>query len=148
MVRAGSAGPVVVRASSRRRSSAVRRSGEVNTAVWRGRNMLVPSARRSSAGTDARSGGVSWTDCASAASTTRPRVVVRSRVVAKRTPASCREVSACRFHRRQVDRRSPTTATTCPAIPATVASDRLSAANSCWPRLPSLTSRAAHTSAG
>ncbi len=83
-VTSGTVGPVVVWARSRRQSSAASRASEENRAECLGRNTLVPSGRRNSAGLDASSGGVSRSDTASAASTTIARTASRSTVVANR----------------------------------------------------------------
>ena len=75
-------GPVVVRARSRRRSSAANSTSEENTVECFGRNTLVPSGRWNTVGLVASSGGVSRSDAPSAASTTRPTIASRSSTVA------------------------------------------------------------------
>ncbi len=112
MLRIGTTGPVVVRARLISRSSAANNSTEGNTVACLGRKTLVPSARVNSAGVAVSSGGLSRREASSAASTIAFRTVSRSVVLAKRSLMVWWEASACRFQRRQVERFSPTTATT------------------------------------
>ena len=116
----GTVGPLTLAARSRSLSSAASWDSEVNTVELFGRNTEVPSDRRNTTGEAASSGGVNRSETSSAASATIATTASRSCMVANRQPIVCREASAMRFHRRQVERFSPTTSTTdCPSSPIT-----------------------------
>ena len=72
---------------------------------------------------------MSRNDRSSTCCTTRSTTAIRSAVVAKRTPISCRIASACRFSRPQVARRLATSISTTVARSDTCATWRSSARN-------------------
>ena len=108
----GTVGPARLAARSRSLSSAASWVSEVNTVELFGRNTELPSGRRNTTGEAASSGGVSRSETSSAASATIATMASRSCMVANRQPIVCRDASAMRFQRRQVERFSPTTSTT------------------------------------